>query len=78
MHGRDEVLRSALGLPESERAEVVREILESLDEVMEQDAEKAWAQEVARRIRDLTDGKAATVAANEAFDRARAKLTQRP
>jgi putative addiction module component (TIGR02574 family) len=74
MHGRDEIVRSVLELPEHERAEVVREILDSLDRGTDQGAEEAWAQEVAQRIRDLTGGKAKTVPAGEAIDRARSRL----
>ena len=65
-------------LPERERAEVVRDILETLDEEVNEDVEQAWAQEVAQRIRDLDEGKASTVPASEAFARARSRLEQHP
>ena len=66
-------------LPERERAEIARDILETLDdEQVNEDVEQAWAQEVARRIRDLDQGKASTMPASEAFARARSRLTQRP
>jgi putative addiction module component (TIGR02574 family) len=77
MHGRDEIVRSVLELPERERAEVVREILDSLDQGTDHGAEEAWAREVAQRIRDLTAGTAQTLTADEAIDRARSKLEQR-
>ncbi len=78
MQGRDEIVRSALELPERERAEVVRDILETLDGEVKEGVEQAWAQEVARRIRDLTEEKASTVPASEALARARSRLKQRP
>ncbi len=78
MQGRDEIVRSALELPERERAEVVRDILKTLDGEVREGVEQAWAQEVAQRIRDLDEGKASTVPASEAFARARSRLKQRP
>ena len=78
MQGRDEIVRSALALPERERAEVVRDILKTLDGEVREGVEQAWAQEVAQRIRDLDEGKASTVPASEAFARARSRLKPHP
>ena len=79
MQGRDEIVRSVMELPERERAEIARDILETLDdEEVNEDVEQAWAQEVARRIRDLDEKTASTVPASEAFARAQSRLTQRP
>jgi len=74
MQGHDEIVKSALELPERERAQVVREILESFDREASADVERAWAQEVAQRIRDLTEGRANTVPASEALDQARSRI----
>jgi putative addiction module component (TIGR02574 family) len=71
MDGRDQILRSVLELPERERAEVARDILESLDQGETEEVAAAWAQEVAQRIQDLTHGNATTMPADEAFDRVR-------
>lgn len=78
MPTRDEIVRSALQLPERERAEVVRDIIDSLDDGDGKDVEKAWAQEAAQRIRDLTEGRATTLPASEAIANARSWLTRRP
>ena len=74
MSGHDDIVKSALALPEAERAEVVRKILDSFNGDLDADAERAWTQEVARRIRDLTDGRARTVSAREALDQARSRI----
>ena len=36
-------------------------LIESLDETIDEDAEAAWADEIAQRIRDLDSGKAKTI-----------------
>lgn len=74
MLGRDDVVKSALELPESERAEVARRILETLDEGFATGVEDEWAREVAKRLRDLESGQAETMPASEAFSRARKRL----
>jgi hypothetical protein len=42
------------------------------------DVEEAWAAEVATRVRDLVEGRAETIPAEQAFREARAKLARRP
>ena len=78
MLGQDDIVKSALELPEPERAEVARKIMESFDDEASADVENAWAEEVARRIRDLTEGRATTVAASEALERARSRIERNP
>jgi len=41
-------------------------LLESLDETVDEDAEAAWAEEIARRVRELDSGKAKTIPWSEA------------
>jgi putative addiction module component (TIGR02574 family) len=74
MFGQDDIVRSALDLPEKERAEVARKIIESFDEAPNADVERAWADEVARRIHDLTSGRAGSVSVREAFENARSRI----
>ena len=74
MFGHDDIVKSALNLPEAERAEVVRRIMESFDEEPSAEVEQAWAGEVARRIRDLTEGRAGTMSVREAFGQARSRI----
>ena len=55
-----ELLQKALTLPEADRAALAGSLLESLDQVVDADAEIAWQSEVSRRISDLDSGKAKT------------------
>ena len=56
-----ELLQKALTLPEADRAALAGSLLESLDQVVDADAEIAWQSEVSRQISDLDSGKAKTV-----------------
>jgi len=75
MPNTDDIVDSALQLPEDERAEVARRILETLDEGFGQSVEDHWAREVARRLRDLDAGRTGTISADDALSRARARLS---
>ena len=56
-----ELLEKALRLPAEARAALAGSLIESLDEAIDEDAEAAWADEIAQRIRDLDSGKAKTI-----------------
>jgi putative addiction module component (TIGR02574 family) len=56
-----ELLQKALSLSEEERAELAGSLIESLDATVDQAAEAAWNEEIARRIADLDSGKAKTI-----------------
>jgi putative addiction module component (TIGR02574 family) len=60
-----ELLQKALALPESERAELAGNLISSLDATLDQDADAAWQQEVARRLQDVQSGKVETVSWEE-------------
>ena len=55
------ILEEALKLPIEARAALAGSLLESLDEVVDENVEATWADEIARRIDDLNTGKAKTV-----------------
>ena len=55
------LLEKALRLPVEARAALVGSLIESLDESVDEDAEAAWAEEIARRVQDLDSGKAKTI-----------------
>lgn len=61
-----EILLEALRLPDSERAALAGELIESLDSEVDSDASAAWVAEVHRRVADLRAGKATTVSWAEA------------
>jgi putative addiction module component (TIGR02574 family) len=61
-----ELLNKALGLPVEARAELAARLIESLDETVDPDAEKLWAEEITRRLKELDEGGAQTIPWSEA------------
>jgi putative addiction module component (TIGR02574 family) len=57
----DALLDEALKLPVAARAELAGRLLETLDDEEDDDAEELWAGEIARRVRELDEGKVKTV-----------------
>jgi putative addiction module component (TIGR02574 family) len=64
----------ALHLPIEERAKLAQRLLESLDELSEQEAEKLWLIEVQRRLQEIDEGKVQLVSAEEVERRIQARL----
>jgi putative addiction module component (TIGR02574 family) len=70
-----ELLQKALSLSDEERAELAGSLIESLDATVDQAAEAAWNEEIARRIEDLSSGKAKTIPWEVVRSRISFKLT---
>jgi putative addiction module component (TIGR02574 family) len=51
-----QLLQTALALPEAERAEIAASLIRSLDTEIDEDAEAAWAAEIERRIKSIDSG----------------------
>jgi|ERR1700687_5489199 len=51
-----ELLKKALSLPVSERADLAGSLIESLDDTQDESVEAAWDKEVARRMADVDSG----------------------
>jgi len=51
-----DLLNHALGLSDSDRAEIAARLLESLDGPVEQGVEDAWNREIARRLAQIDAG----------------------
>ncbi|MGO9111910.1 MAG: addiction module protein [Thermoguttaceae bacterium] len=51
-----EVLQSALALPEEERAEIAASLIRSLDPKTDEDVDAAWADEIQRRAEAIDRG----------------------
>jgi len=51
-----EVLQSALALPETERAEIAASLIRSLDPETDEDMDAAWASEIQRRVEAIDRG----------------------
>lgn len=68
----DEIKREALRLDPSVRADLARELLESLDDLREPDVERLWLEEAERRRADAQSGKSTPIPMDEVFAKARA------
>jgi putative addiction module component (TIGR02574 family) len=56
-----QLLNVALTLPDSERAALAAELIDSLDPGIDEDYEAAWSEEIARRIAGLESGERKTI-----------------
>ena len=75
-----EVLREALAWSADERAELVAELLASLDEAAAEDpaeVEAAWAAEIEKRARRVMSGESAGIPWEDVRRRAEAELRRR-
>lgn len=75
----DSILGTALSLSPAERAELATRLIRSLDgppPAPEEQAaiDAAWDAEIARRVKEIDDGTAELVDADEVFASARSKL----
>lgn len=63
----DRIFQDALQLPQQDRAVLAGRLIESLeDETDDGDVAPAWAEEIARRLREIDDGKVTPVPWEEA------------
>jgi putative addiction module component (TIGR02574 family) len=69
-----ELLKQALTLPDKERAELASSLIDSLDPIVDHDAELAWQQEIARRLEDVESGRVKTIPWDEVQRKGRALL----
>ena len=67
-----EVFRDALGLDVRERATLAERLLASLDELSEEEAERLWAEEAQRRLKEYRSGRAKAIPAAEVHEKAEA------
>ncbi len=64
-----QVLKEALTLPSSERAELVEHLLRSLDPPSRNKIDDLWAEEAEERIDAFEQGKIRTISAKRVFDK---------
>jgi putative addiction module component (TIGR02574 family) len=69
-----DLLAEALKLPAAARAALADDLIDSLDEEPDDEAEEAWRNEIAERLRQLDSGTVQTIGWDEARRRLRAKL----
>ncbi len=72
------VLREAMRLPSAARAALAARLIESLDTEVEEGAEDAWSDEIAKRVSEIDDRTVATVPWSEARRRILAAVDGRP
>jgi len=60
-----EILKGALSLKLDDRAALAEKLLASLDELDEEEADRLWAEEAQRRLKDYREGRAGSVAARD-------------
>ena len=67
----EEIAEEALDLPVTARAELAAQLLESLDELSEAEADELWAVEAERRYDEYKAGRIESVSATELFESSR-------
>ncbi len=70
-----EVVSKAHSLSPEERAELAHELIVSLDDLTDKENERAWDEEIERRIKEIKSGKAKGRAAEEILAEIRAKYS---
>jgi putative addiction module component (TIGR02574 family) len=68
-----EIAAEALELPAAARAELASQLLDSLDELTDEENDTLWAQEAERRYAEYKAGNIEAVAADELFSRLRSR-----
>ncbi len=61
-----QLLEEALHLPENARADLAAKLLESLDDAVDDDNEKAWLEEIKQRLEDIQQGRVKPIPWGEA------------
>jgi putative addiction module component (TIGR02574 family) len=69
-----DLLTHALKLPPAARAALADSLIDSLDSDVDQDAEEAWRNEIALRVRELDSGAVQTIAWDEVRRQLRTRL----
>ena len=67
----EELSARARTLTREDRARLAEELLDSLQEAFDPDAEAAWEQEIARRVADIESGVVKLIAAEDVHAEAR-------
>jgi len=70
MANQADVFQSALSLDVRNRAALAQMLLDSLDELTEEEAERLWAGEAQRRLEEYRAGRASAVPAPEVAEKA--------
>ena len=71
------LLEDALRLPAEARAALAGSLIQSLDIEPDPDAEKAWANEIGRRVREVEDGTVELIPWDEVRKRLESRIAAR-
>ncbi len=71
-----EIQNSALELDEKHRAELAKNLINSLDEQIDEDIEQAWIDEIKRRKAEIISGKIYSISGQEVHKTARELLNK--
>ena len=71
MNSIEDVFKNALALSLDERARLAERLLQSLDDVSEEEAERLWLDEAEHRIRDYRAGKTEAIPGEQVLEEAR-------
>ena len=66
----DEILRTALSLDVRDRAKLAEKLLASLDTLSEEEADRLWADEAERRLKEYRAGRMKAIPADEVAQKA--------
>jgi putative addiction module component (TIGR02574 family) len=69
----DRVIEEALSLPANLRLSLIEKLLESLNQTIDPEIDRLWAEEAERRILQVEEGKAQWISGVEVFARIREK-----
>ncbi len=72
-----EKVAEVLALPEQDRAYLIRQLIASLDDTVDADAETQWNEVIDRRSREIEEGKVHCRPVDEAVRDIRARLNAR-
>lgn len=72
-----EIVNAAIGLAESDRLQIIEELLASLEPAADDDVDTAWAAEVERRSREIKEGVVRPIPWEEVKSQARKQVSGR-
>lgn len=70
----EHLLQSALSLPPGDRADIAASLIQSLDDVVDADADAAWADEIKRRIESIDNGQVSLIPWDQVMREMRQRL----
>lgn len=69
----DRVIEAALSLPANLRLSLIQKLQESLNQTIDPEIDRLWAEEAERRITQIEEGKVQWISGEEVFGRIREK-----